>query len=70
MGSRFRHNLFTNGFIFALNKPNKMTLCVQVCLHLLMNAELLGTLEQENFWNCQIREMVAINWDFMKNFVK
>lgn len=32
IGYRLRYDLLSSGFIFALNKPNKMTLCIQTYL--------------------------------------
>lgn len=39
IGYRLRYDLLSSGFIFALNKPNKMILCIQTYLPLLMNVQ-------------------------------
>lgn len=55
IGYRLRYDLLSSGFIFALNKPNKMMLCIQTYLPLLMNVQWLLNLEGENFLNYQTR---------------
>ena len=55
IGYRLRYDLLSSGFIFALNKPNKMILCIQTYLPLLMNVQWLLNLEGENFLNYQTR---------------
>lgn len=55
IGYRLRYDLLSSGFIFALNKPSKMMLCIQTYLPLLMNVQWLLNLEGENFLNYQTR---------------
>lgn len=55
IGYRLRYDSLSSGFMFVLNKPNKMMLCIQTYLALLMNVQWLLNLEGENFLNYQTR---------------
>ena len=45
IGYRLRYDSLSSGFMFVLNKPNKMMLCIQTYLPLLMNVQWLLNLE-------------------------